>query len=66
MIVGTIALLQGVAQEAMETADQTKAEAAKGDRQAVRRLAAAAQAANNAQGAQQPTESTKRGLDANA
>ena len=63
MIVGTIASLQSVAQEAMETAAQTKAEAAKGDQQAVRRLAAVAQAANNAQGAQQPTASTKRGLD---
>ena len=63
MIVGTIASLQSVAQEAMETADQTKAEAAKGDQEAVRRLAAVAQAANNAQGAQQPAESTKGGLD---
>jgi hypothetical protein len=61
MNVGTIASVKSMAQEAMETAAQTKAEAAKGDRQAIRRLAA--QAANNAQSAQQPTESSKRGLD---
>ena len=64
MNVGTIASVKSAAQEAMETAAQTRAEAAKGDQQAVRRLAA--QAANNAQSAQQPPESTKHGLDAKA
>ena len=63
MNVGNMASVKSMTQEAMETAAQTKAEAAKGDQQAVRRLAAVAQAANNAQGAQQPTASTKRGLD---
>ncbi len=61
MNVGTIASVKSMAQEAMETAAQTKAEAAKGDQQAIRKLAA--QAANNAQSAQQPAASTKRGLD---
>jgi hypothetical protein len=61
MNVGSVASLKSMAQEAMETAAQTKAEAAKGDQQAIRRLAA--QAANNAPSAQQPTASTKRGLD---
>ena len=61
MNVGTIASVKSMAQEAMETAAQTKAEAAKGDQQAIRKLAA--QAANNAQSAQQPTASTNRGLD---
>ena len=64
MNVGTLASIKNMAQEAMETAAQTKAEAAKGDQQAVRRLAA--QAANNAQSARQPTGSTKHGLDATA
>ena len=61
MNLGNTASLKSVAQEAMETAAQTKAEAAKGDQQAVRKLAA--QAANNAPSAQPPTASTKRGLD---
>jgi hypothetical protein len=61
MNVGTIASVKSMAQESMETAAQTKAEAAKGDQQAIRKLAA--EAANNAQGAQQPTEGTNRGLD---
>jgi hypothetical protein len=64
MNVGTIASVKSMAQEAMETAAQTKTEAAKGDQQAVRKLAA--QAADNAQSTQQPAESTKRGLDAKA
>lgn len=64
MNIGTIASLKSMAQEAMETAAQTKAEAAKGDQQAIRRLAA--QAANNAQSTEQPTDSTNRGLDAKA
>jgi hypothetical protein len=64
MNVGTIASVKSMAQEAMETAAQTKAEAAKGDQQAIRRLAA--QAANNVQSAQPPVESAKRGLDAEA
>jgi hypothetical protein len=64
MNVGTIASVKSMAQEAMETAAQTKAEAAKGDQQAIRKLAA--QAANNVQNAQQPVESAKRGLDAEA
>jgi hypothetical protein len=61
MNVGTIASLKSMALEAMETAAQTKAEAAKGDQQAIRKLAA--QAANNAQSAQQRAESSNRGLD---
>jgi hypothetical protein len=64
MNVGTIASLKSMAQEAMETAAQTKAEAAKGDQQAIRKLAA--QAPSNAQSAQPPPESPKRGLDAKA
>jgi hypothetical protein len=61
MNVGNMASVKSMTQEAMETAAQTKAEAAKGDQQAIRRLAA--QAANNAPSAQQPTASTKGGLD---
>jgi hypothetical protein len=64
MNVGTIASVKSMAQEAMETAAQTKAEAAKGDQQAIRKLAT--QAANNAPSAPTPNESTKRGLDAKA
>ena len=64
MNVGTIASVKSMAQEATETAAQTKAEAAKGDQQAIRRLAT--QAANNVQNAQQPVESATRGLDAKA
>ena len=64
MNVGTIASVKSMAQEAMETTAQTKAEAAKGDQQAVRKLAA--QAADNAQSAQQFPDSAKRGLDAKA
>jgi hypothetical protein len=52
-----------MAQEAMETAAQTKAEAAKGDQQAVRKLARQ-QAEKNAQNAQQPiATSDPRGLN---
>ena len=44
MNVGTVASVKSMAQEAMETAAQTKAEAAKGYKQAIQKLAA--QAAN--------------------
>ena len=64
MNVGIVASVKNMAQEAMETAAQTKAEAAKGDQQAVRKLAA--QAAPNAQRPEQPAERTGRGLDAKA
>ena len=50
-------------QEAMETAAQTKTEAAKGDQQAVRKLAAQ-QSANDPKSAQQPAVKTStQGLD---
>ena len=63
MNVGTVASVQNMAQEAMETAAQTKAEAVKGDQQAVRKLAST-QAANNQQNAQQPAEkNTTQGLN---
>jgi phosphatidylethanolamine-binding protein (PEBP) family uncharacterized protein len=65
MNVGTTASVKSMVQEAMETAAQTKSEAAKGDQQAVRKLAQA-QTANPAQSVQQPPENTKRGLDAKA
>jgi hypothetical protein len=66
MNVGTIAsAVQSSAQEALETAAQTKAEAAKGDQQAIRKLARA-QAANPTQEAPQATQSLKRGLDVKA
>ena len=61
MNVGTIASVKSMAQESMETAAQTKAEAAKGDQQAIRKLAS--EAASKAQSAQQPAEGTNRGLD---
>lgn len=64
MNVGTIASVKSMAQEAMETAAQTKAEAAKGDQQAIRKLAL--QSTVNPQSAQQPAESPKRGLDTQA
>jgi hypothetical protein len=54
-----------MAQEAMETAAQTKAEAAKGDRQAIRKLAAT-QAPASAQNPQPPTNTTKGRFDAKA
>jgi hypothetical protein len=65
MNVGSATSVQSMAQEAMETAAQTKAEAAKGDQQAVRKLAQT-QAAQNAQPAQQSSESPSRGLDVKA
>ncbi|MGH7969890.1 MAG: hypothetical protein ACREIC_14295 [Limisphaerales bacterium] len=61
MNIGTVASVKSMAQEAMETAAQTKAEAAKGDQQAVRKLAA--QAAAGAQAPEQPTCQSGRGLD---
>ena len=52
-----------MAQEAMETVAQSKAEAAKGDQQAVRKLARQ-QVEGNAQPAQQPVAANPaRGLD---
>lgn len=65
MNVGTTASVKSMVQEAMETAAQTKSEAARGDQQAVRKLAQA-QTANPAQITPQPPESTKRGLDIKA
>jgi hypothetical protein len=63
MNVGNIAFMTGIAQETMETAAQTKAEAVKGDQQAIRKLASA-QTANNTQNAQQPAEKdSTRGLN---
>lgn len=44
-------------EEATETAAQTKAEAAKGDQQAIRKLARQ-QVANNTQNVQEPAETT--------
>ncbi len=64
MNVGTVASIKSMAQEAMETAAQTKAEAAKGDQQAIRKLAA--QAVPSAQTPEQPTGHPGRGLDAKA
>ena len=54
------------AQEATETAAQTKAEAAKGDQQAIRKLASQ-QAAHHTNSAPQPTQApnvTNRGINA--
>ena len=63
MNVGSLSSAASVAQEAMETVAQSKAEAAKGDQQAVRKLARQ-QAAGNTQPAQQPVaENPTRGLD---
>jgi hypothetical protein len=53
MNVGNIASMKSMAQEAMETAAATKAEAAKGDQQAIRKLASQT-SNNNAQSAPQP------------
>lgn len=64
MNVGTVASIKSMAQEAMETAAQTKAEAAKGDQQAIRKLAA--QVALSAKTPEQPTGRAGRGLDAKA
>jgi hypothetical protein len=60
--------VKNMVQEATETAAVTKAEAAKGDQQAIRKLARQ-QAANNTQSANQPpnlVNSTKGILDAKA
>jgi hypothetical protein len=62
MNVGNTTSVKSMVEETMETAAQTKAEAAKGDQQAVRKLAAT-QAANNTQSAQPPAERPKSGLD---
>jgi hypothetical protein len=51
--------MKNVAQEAMETAAQTKAEAAKGDQQAIRKLAHQ-QAANNSAGTNSNTQITQQ------
>jgi hypothetical protein len=53
MNVGYIGSVKAMAEEATETAATTKAEATKGDQQAIRKLARQ-RAANNTQGAQQP------------
>ena len=65
MNVGSLDSVKAMVQEATETAAQTKAEAAKGDQQAVRKLAQQ-QAANNAQSVQKPTESVEGRLDVKA
>jgi hypothetical protein len=65
MNVGSLDSVKAMVQEATETAAQTKAEAAKGDRQAVQKLARD-QAANNAQSVQMPTESVEGRLDVKA
>ena len=64
MNVGNVGTANNLAQEALETAAQTRAEAAKGDQQAVRKEARA-EAANVAQ-SPQSTERMKRGLDVTA
>lgn len=55
MNISNTTAIKNAAQEAMETAAVTKAEAAKGDQQAIRKLARQ-QAASNPQSAQQPAE----------
>jgi hypothetical protein len=65
MNVGNIASIKSMAQEAMETAAQTKAEAAKGDQQAIRKLALT-QAQKNAESAPQTAETPKGRLNAKA
>ena len=66
MNITSTASVNNVAQEAMETAAQTKAEAAKGDQQAVR-LQARREAANNGQSAERPVpKNFNRGLDVKA
>ena len=62
MNVGNITSVKSMAEEAMETAAQTKTEAAKGDQQAIRKLART-RAANSTPSAPPPPESPKRGLD---
>jgi hypothetical protein len=56
MNVSSITSVKNMAEEATETASATKAEAAKGDQQAIRKLARQ-QTANNTQNVQQPPES---------
>lgn len=65
MNVGNIASVKSMVQETMETTAQTKAEAVKGDAQAMRKLASE-QAMSNAQNMQQPANPTTRGLDVKA
>ena len=54
-------VLKTLIQEAMETADQTKARALKGDQQAIRQLAA--EAARKAELAQPPPQNTESELN---
>jgi hypothetical protein len=68
MNVSNLTSVKNMAQEATETAAQTKAEAAKGDQQAMRKLAQQ-QSASNTQSAQPPAnvvDSTKGQLDIQA
>ena len=63
MYVGNTTSGSSASKEAMETAAQTKAEAAKGDQQAVRKLASQ-QSVNDPQSAQLPAAKTStQGLD---
>ena len=71
MNVGNVTSMQSAVQESTETASQTKTEAAKGDQQAIRKLARQqaannTQSAPNAQSAQQPMESARNLLDIKA
>ena len=59
MNVSIVDSMKSIVQEAMETASQTKAEAAKGDKQAIRKLAQE-QAAANTQG-EQPSAASEEG-----
>jgi hypothetical protein len=68
MNVSNLTSVKNMAQEATETVAQTKAEAAKGDQQAIRKLSHQ-QSASNTQSAQQPAnvvDSTKGQLDIKA
>jgi hypothetical protein len=68
MNVSNLTSVKNMAQEATETVAQTKTEAAKGDQQAIRKLAQQ-QSASNTQSAQQPAnvvDSTKGTLDIKA
>jgi hypothetical protein len=68
MNIANTSSIQSMAQEATETAAQTKAEAAKGDRQAIRKLAQeqAAHSAQNPPPATNFVDSTKGQLDIKA
>ena len=65
MSVGNIRPINNKAEEAIESIAQTKAEAAKGDQEAVRKLARA-QAANHTPPAQQPVGTTQKRFDVKA